>query len=146
SDNTTQELTYYVSWTSDAPQTAAVSAYGQLQPVKAGSAQVNATYLGITGSTAVTVTNATLTSIPVTPNMATLAIGKEQPFTATGTFSDASMLDVTPYVTWLSSKPNVANVANAYPYNGQAKGLSAGTTTITAIRSGVTGNATVTVH
>jgi uncharacterized protein YjdB len=146
SDNTTQELTYLVSWTSGDPATAAVSPYGELQPLQAGVAQINATYLGVTGSTSVTVTNAVLQGISVTPNMSSIAVGAELPFTATGMFSDASSMDVTPYVTWLSSDKTVADVANAYPYNGQAKGLSAGSTTITAIRGAVTGTAGLTVH
>jgi trimeric autotransporter adhesin len=146
SDNTTQELTYLVSWTSGAQATAAISPYGELSPLQAGVAQINATYLGVTGSTAVTVTNATLTSISVTPGMASLAVGAQQPFTATGTFSDATTMDVTPYVTWLSSNHTAADVANAYPYNGQAKGLATGTSTITAIRGSVTGSAAVSVH
>lgn len=146
SDNTTQELTYLVSWSSGDPTVAAISSYGDLQPLAAGVAQINANYLGVTGSTLVTVTNATLMGISVTPNMASIAIGAEQPFTATGTFSDATSMDVTPYVTWLSSNRTAADVANAYPYNGQAKGLAAGTTTISAIRGSVTGTASLTVH
>jgi uncharacterized protein YjdB len=146
SDNTTQELTYLASWTSGDPTIAAVSGYGDLQPLAAGMAQVNANYLGVTGSTLVTVTNATLQGIAVTPNMSSIAVGAEQPLTATGTFSDATMMDVTPYVTWLSSNKTAADVSNAYPYNGQAKGLAAGTTTISAIRGSVTGTASLTVH
>jgi uncharacterized protein YjdB len=146
SDNTTQELTYLVSWTSADQATAAVSPYGELQPLQAGMAQVNATYLGVTGSTTVTVTNAVLQGISVTPNMTSIAVGGQQPFTATGMFSDQSTMDVTPYVTWVSSNKTAADVSNAYPYNGQATGLAAGSTTITAIRGGVTGTAGLTVH
>jgi hypothetical protein len=146
SDNTTQELTYLVSWTSGDQTTAAVSPYGELQPLQPGVAQINATYLGVTGSTAVTVTSATLQAINVTPGMGSIAVGQQLPFTATGTFSDSTSMDVTPYVTWLSNDTSVANVANAYPYNGQATGLSAGSTTITAIRGSVTGTAGLTVH
>jgi hypothetical protein len=94
----------------------------------------------------VTVTNAVLQGIAVTPNMSSIAVGAELPFTATGTFSDQSSMDVTPYVTWISSNTAAADVSNAYPYNGQAKGLAAGSTTITAIRGGVTGTAGLTVH
>src|SRR5262249_9891816 len=114
SDNSTQELTYVVSWTSGAPATAAVSPYGELQPLQAGVAQINATYLGVTGTTAVTVTNATLQTIQVTPGMASIAVGAQQAFSATGTFSDLSVMDVTEYVTWLSNDRTAADVANAY--------------------------------
>ncbi len=146
SDNTTQELTYRVSWSSSAPATAAVSPYGELQPLAAGMATVTANLDGVSGSTVVTVSSATLSSIAVTPNMGSVAIGVELPFAATGTFSDTTTMDVTPYVTWLSSNRAVADVANAWPYQGSAKGLSVGMCTITAVRGGVTGTAGLTVH
>jgi len=146
SDNTTQELTYRVSWSSSAPAVASVSAYGELQPLTAGMATVTANYLGVSGTTAVTVSPATLSSIAVTPNMGSVAIGMELPFAATGTFSDGTTMDVTPYVTWLSSNRTVADVANAWPYQGSAKGLAAGMCTITAVRGSVTGTAGLSVH
>ena len=120
--------------------------YGELQPLQAGTATLSAAYLGVTGSTSVTVTPATLQSIAVTPNTASVALGAEQPFVATGAFSDATSMDVTPYVTWLSSNRAVADVANAWPYQGVAKGLSAGHVTITAVRGGVTGAAALDVR
>jgi hypothetical protein len=141
SDNTTQELTYRVSWSSSAPNVAAVSGYGELQPLNAGQATVTANYQGVSGTTQVTVTSATLSSIAVTPGMGTVPAGMELPFSATGTFSDQTTMDVTPYVTWLSSNRAVADVANAWPYQGTAKGLSVGSTTITAVRGSVTGTA-----
>lgn len=146
SDNTTQELTYRVSWSSSAPSIAAVSGYGELQPLNAGAATISAVFQGITGSTNVTVTSATLSSIAVTPNTAMVTIGMERPFAATGTFSDGTSMDVTPYVTWLSSNRMVADVANAWPYQGTAKGLSVGSVTITAVRGAVTGTAALQVQ
>ncbi|MBL8952013.1 MAG: Ig-like domain-containing protein, partial [Myxococcaceae bacterium] len=146
SDNTTRELTYDVSWSSSAQGVAAVSPYGELHPVTPGTTTVTATHLGVSGSTVVTVSPATLSSIAVTPNMATLAVGNEQPFAASGTFSDGTMMDVTAYVTWLSSNRMVADVANAWPYQGSAKALSLGSCTITAVRGGVTGTAGVNVQ
>lgn len=146
SDNTTQELTYKVSWSSSAPSIAAVSGFGQLQPLNAGAATITANYQGVNGTTAVTVTPATLQSIAITPGTTTVTVGMERPFSATGTFSDSTTMDVTPYVTWLSSNRLVADVANAWPSNGAAKGLAVGSVTITAVRGAVTGTASLTVQ
>ena len=55
----------------------------------------------------------TLTSIAVTPANGTLTIGGTQQFTATGTYSDSSTLDVSNQVTWASSTPASATISGA---------------------------------
>ena len=67
----------------------------------------------------------TLTSIAVTPANGTLTIGGTQQFTATGTYSDSSTLDVSNQVTWASSTPASATISGA----GLATGVGSGTTT-----------------
>ncbi|MBM4781838.1 MAG: hypothetical protein GQE15_29520 [Archangiaceae bacterium] len=146
SDNTTRDLTYLVSWTSSAPDIATVGTYAFLQPLQPGSATITATLNGTQGTTVLTVTNATLTSIVLAnPSTMPLAVQEERKLTARGTFSDGQMMDVTPYVTWLSSAQQVASVSNAWPDNGEVKGLSPGMATITAVRGTVsaTGNVVV---
>jgi trimeric autotransporter adhesin len=139
SDNSTRDLTYAVSWTSSAPSTASVGLYADLQPIQAGTATVTATSGTVQGTTLVTVTSATLSSLVLgTPSSMPLTVQATRQLSARGTFSDGSMMDVTPYVTWLSSAPAIASVSNAYPSNGEVKGLSAGSATITAVRGSVT--------
>jgi hypothetical protein len=84
----------------------------------------------------------TLTSIAVTPTNATLVTGTSQPFTATGTYSDGSTLNITSQATWSSSLTSVATIAAG----GLATAASAGTTTISASLAGVTGSTTLTVQ
>lgn len=147
SDNTTRDLTYLVSWTSSAPDIATVGTYAYLQPLQAGSATITATLNGTQGTTVLTVTNATLTGIVLgNPATTPLAVQEERKLTARGTFSDGQMMDVTPYVTWLSSAQPVASVSNAWPDNGEVKGLSTGTATITAVRGTVSATATIVVQ
>lgn len=146
SDNTTRDLSYEVAWTSSASGIASMDPYGRLTPHQAGAATIRATYSGVTGSTDVTITNATLTGITITGGNVTLAPQAEQFLHAMGTFSDGSSFEVSWYVTWLSSTPAVADVRNDYPYNGQLKGLTAGSTAVTAIRGGVQSSITVTVQ
>jgi hypothetical protein len=152
SDNTTQDLTALATWQSTAPAVAAVSTAaptkGRVQPLAAGTTSIKATYQGVTGSDSVTVTAATLVSITLSPANATVSVGGNQAFVATGTFSDSSTLNVTTYCTWLSSTPATADVSNAAGSHGVATGISAGATpvTITAIRGMVSGTAQLTVQ
>ncbi|MCA2982115.1 MAG: Ig-like domain-containing protein [Myxococcaceae bacterium] len=139
SDNTTRDLTGVVSWTSSAPGVASVSSgYAWLQPIQAGTATVTATLGGVQGSTTVTVTAATLASLTIaSPVTGSLPAQQTRQLSARGTFSDGSELDVTPYVTWLSSAPGVAAVSNAWPWQGEVKGLSPGSASVSAVRGAV---------
>jgi uncharacterized protein YjdB len=150
SDSTTLDLTGLATWSSSAPGTAAVSdsggSKGRVTPLAAGSAKITATYQGVTGSDDVTVSGATLTSIAVTPASASIAVQGLQQFTATGTFSDMSTLDITNYVTWLSSVPATADISNAAGSQGQAKALKSGDVTITAVRGSAMSTASLHVQ
>ncbi len=151
SDNTTEDLTFDVSFTSDTPSVASVGTLwfpGRLSTFAPGTATISAAYEGVIGTTVVTVTSATLSSIAVSPGTASISVGAVQRFTAQGTFSDGSTLDVTADVTWFSSSTSVAQVSNAADWGtaGQATGLAAGTTTVSAVQGKVTGTAQLTVH
>ena len=88
-----------------------------------------------------------LKSITVTPQTVTLGESKTQQFVATGTNNDGSTNDLTHQVTWSSSNPAVATIANGSVSPGLATtaAKNAGTTTITATSGGLTGTATLTV-
>ena len=150
SDNSTRDLTGQVTWTSSAPSIATVSAAGGsrglLSPLSAGNVDITATYQGVSGTDSVIVSAATLSSIKVTPATASIGVHATQPFVATGTLSDATTLDVTAYVTWLSTTPSIASISNAAGSRGTATGLSAGSVTISAVRGAVTGSAKLTVN
>jgi hypothetical protein len=68
--------------------------------VQRGSATITATQGGISGSTIVMVTPATLTAITITPPTPSIAKGTTVQFTATGTFTDGSTQDLTHSVSW----------------------------------------------
>jgi uncharacterized protein YjdB len=150
SDNTTRDLTAQVSWTSSAPNIAAVSdaagSRGLLAPLVAGGATITATYQGVSGTDSITVSAATLSSIKVTPATATVSVHGTQAFTATGTLSDATAIDLTNLVTWSSTSVVVAGISNANGSRGVATGLATGQVTISAIRGALSGTATLTVQ
>jgi hypothetical protein len=147
-DLSTQVLTNLVTWQTSNGAIAAVSnaagTRGRVTPIAAGQASISATLDGVTGSSAVTITAATLQTITVTPATATVAIGDTVDLVAKGDFGGGLILDITTYVTWLSDTPAAINVSNAPNSHGQAKALAAGTATISANRDGKVGTAALT--
>ena len=87
-----------------------------------GTATISAALNGVTGSTVLTVTAATLVSIAVTPSNPSLAQGVTQQFTATGTYSDFSTQNLTSQVTWASATPSVATITTAGLADGRGDG------------------------
>ena len=148
-DASTQDLTTEVTWDSSDDEVATVSnaddSKGLATAVGLGIATVSATSGGVTGVTTLTVTDATLVSIEVTPADASIADGTTQQFTATGLYTDGSTQDLTAEVTWSSSDEAVATVSNADDSKGLATAVGAGSTTVSATSGGVTGDTTLTV-
>ncbi len=143
SDSSTQNITSQATWSSSKTTVATISASGLATAVSAGSTTISATLSGVTGSTALTVqTPPTLVSVAVTPLNATNLVGATQQYTATGTYSGGSTQNITSQVTWSSSKTTVATISTS----GLATAVSAGSTTISAVLSGVTGSTTLTVQ
>src|SRR5512135_1104544 len=122
SDSTTQNLTTTVTWSSSTTGVATISnaagSDGLATPVAAGTTTIAATLGGISNSTTLTVTAATLVSIAVTPTNPSVAKGTTRQFTATGTYSDNSTQNLTTTVTWSSSTTGVATISNAAGSNG----------------------------
>jgi hypothetical protein len=79
-----------------------------------------------------TVSDATVTALQVTPAAGTTAVGLALPLIATAVLSDGTSQVVTDIVSWSSGDSAIATVSNEQEHGGQAKGVSAGTTTITA--------------
>lgn len=84
---------------------------------------------------------ARLVSIALDPTNPSIAVGVNQQFTATGTYSDSTTKDLTSSVTWNSSNKSVATVGTF----GLAIPVAAGTTTITASLGAISGTTNLTV-
>src|ERR1700691_1106330 len=141
SDNSTQNLTGSVTWTSQTSSVATITAGGVATGVTTGTSQIQAASGAVDGSTNLTVTAPTLVSIAVTPANPSIAKGKTEQFTATGTFSDSSTQNLTSTATWSSGTTTVATIAAG----GLATGVAAGTSVIKAVSGGITGSTTLTV-
>ena len=83
---------------------------------------------------------ATLNSITVTASQPILAVGGTEQLTATGNYSDGSTQNLTGEALWSSGG------ATATVNGNVAKGISAGTSVVTAAFGGVAGSITLTVR
>jgi hypothetical protein len=149
SDNSTRDITTQVIWASSDPAVATVSnaasSEGLATAAGVGSTAVAATSGAVSGESTLTVTDATLVSIEVSPATPSIAHGLTQQFTATGLYSDDSTQDLTTEVTWGSSDAAVATVSNATDSEGLATTAGVGSTTVSAVSGGVSGETTLTV-
>ncbi len=95
----------------------------------------------LTGTQIQQVYSATLASLAVAPANPSIATGNQQQFTATGTYSDGSLQNLTNFVTWTSTTPGVATINST----GLATGVNTGTTTIQATSGAINGSTGLTV-
>jgi VCBS repeat-containing protein len=82
-----------------------------------------------------------LASVLVQPANALILATQTQPFSAIGVLGNGSSLNLTGQVTWASSDPAIATIGSS----GVATGVAAGTVTISATNTGITGAALLTV-
>jgi hypothetical protein len=149
SDQTVQTLTATATWASATAATATISnataSKGLASAVAAGTSVISATVGTVVGTTTLTVTHGSLASIAVTPALPSIAKGTTQQFVATGTFDDQTTQDLTTSVTWASATAAAATISNAADSIGEATGVAAGTSVISATLNGKTGSTTLTV-
>ncbi|WP_406675681.1 Ig-like domain-containing protein [Shewanella baltica] len=137
SDGSSANVTRVVTWTSADTAVAVVTPDGFLSGVEVGSTTVTATKDGITSNVvAVTVTDAVITAIQVTPSPVVVPKGEYQALQAIATYSDGSSANVTRVVTWTSADTAVAVVTP----DGFLSGVEVGSTTVTATKDGITSN------
>lgn len=140
SDGSTQTLTPY-SWVSGTTTVATISSSGQATGVAGGTSTITANWGAISGSTTLTVVADFPVSITVTPTNPSIAKGSTGQFTATGTYSDNSVRDVTSQSTWSSATTAVATINSG----GLSSALTLGTSVITATFNGISGTTSLTV-
>ena len=149
SDGSRHDVTAAVTWAS-LPMTVAnisnaVGTQGLATGLIQGTSTISAISGAISGSTSLKVGLPLLVSIAVTPANPFRPLGTMPRFTATGTYSDGSTLDLSTSVTWDSSMPTVATISNDSGTQGVANTTATGTTSITATLGSVSGTTIVTV-
>ncbi len=135
-NGSTANYTTQVTWSSDNTAAATVGAHsGLVSGIAAGTANITATYNGVTSPALNLSVNAVnVTSITVTPISPIMPIGVTQRFSATALFSDSSTQDISFNATWTSGTTSVATINSS----GFASSVGMGTTNITAAFLGVT--------
>lgn len=144
SDGSVTDVTYAdtISWISSDPSIATVSSSsgnkGMITAVSTGevtitvSGEANGQQFSSTAK--VTISNAVVTQLDVTPSTASVPLGLRRQFNAQAQFSDTLVVDVTDANTmkWISSDPSIATVSNSETDKGMVTAIAQGTTTITA--------------
>ena len=146
-NNSTADVTSSVTWSTSPTNVATIASGGLLTAATLGTANVKAQSGNVIGTTGVTVANQTITSVsitPTTPLPLSLATGPTTlQFTATATYSNGSMANVSATATWTCTPSSVATISST----GLVTAVSVGTATVTATASGVSSNAaTITVN
>src|SRR5262249_50705253 len=104
SDATKQDLTTQVTWSSSDDTVISISnatgTEGDATALALGDVTITASLGSMSGSTTASAVAATVVSIALSPDKASVPAGESQAFSATGTYSDGSQGDVTDVVTW----------------------------------------------
>lgn len=128
SDDTTNDISLDVEWSSSDSSIAIIDATGTITGMSAGTVTITATLGEISKTISFTVSSATLTSITITPSNGSIGVGKSKLFKATGIYSDSSSFDISNRVTWSSNDSTIVTIQSS----GIASGVSVGTAIITA--------------
>jgi uncharacterized protein YjdB len=143
SDGTEQNLSDQVVWTVSDTAIASINAEtGLLTALQPGTLSVIASKDGQTGSLEITVSNANLTGIAITPSDIFLAKGSSEPVNVTASFSDNTKQDVSSQVDWVNSNDQIAIIEDN-SFTVQA--LLEGSTTLSASLLGEQADLSITV-
>ncbi len=144
SDNTSYDLTLFATWNSTDENIATINGTGAkaglAQTLSSGNITISADFNGTTGLADLNVTDASITSIQITPANVSVPKGTTGTYKATAYYTDNTSHDVTSQVIWNSVDETIATIESLGTNAGYAEALNQGTTTITASLSGVTSN------
>jgi trimeric autotransporter adhesin len=133
-DGTHADLSSLVSWSSSPSNVASIPSSpgnsGTVTAIAPGTAKIQASYQNLAGFTYLTVTNAVLTGISISPLAPWVSVGANLPLTATGLFSDGTAQPITGNVQWTVDDPALAFFSSSVP--GAVEGFAPGTTLVEA--------------
>ena len=128
SDGSSKDVTETAAWTTGSPRVASISPSGLVTSRSIGTSALTASTGSLSATTNLTVSKAALASLTVGPSSVSTNIGTTTQLKATGLYTDGSSQDVTTSVTWTSSEPGIAAVADT----GIATAKAAGAASLTA--------------
>jgi uncharacterized protein YjdB len=130
-----------ITYTTQDPSIVTISSTGVVKGAGIGFSRMVATSGGVSGTEGFSVAAAStnpVATISVSPSSNTLSVGQTKQLSASA--ADAQGVAVATTYTWTTSNPAVATVSN-----GLITAVGAGSATITAASSGITGSSSVTV-
>jgi hypothetical protein len=134
----TVELTDAVDWSSSSPSVAAISNSlsneGTLTGVSSGVSTIVADFGGLGSAPArITVTDAGLERLAITPGSLTVGLWDTVQLSAEATFSDGSSSDASGQVRWITADGSIVQLSG----DGELEGAGLGLTTVTVEWNGV---------
>jgi trimeric autotransporter adhesin len=142
SDGSIHDITGISTFTSATPTYATITAGGLATGVTVGTTVVSAASGTRTGSTSLTVTPATLSSLALTPANPVLLVGATEQMIVRATYSDGTAVDVSAGSAYSSATPATASIGAA---SGLTTALAAGTSVVSASFGGMSASTKVTV-
>jgi len=123
-----------VTWSSADSTIASVTSSGLVTGVAVGTTVVTVTTedQGFTGNCTITVTEAELVSLSISPKDTSIEIGETLEFHVLGTYTDSTTNDLTSNVMWFSSNNEIASISNVEGSKGIVTALAEGTVSISA--------------
>lgn len=145
-DGTTEDVTSRVNWISSKKKVAVISSSGLISSLKPGHTVIKASFGRIKGHAKLTVLDAQLTDVSISPATNNLVIHESQQLIAVGTYSNGVTIDSDHglNVMWNSSNTSVVSVNQVGLLEATGSG-SASVTATSVINSAVSGSATVAV-
>lgn len=140
-DDSTADVTEEAEWTSSDEDIATINADGLASAVGAGETTITGSIGGQDASTTLTVSDAQLVAINITPSDWTVPAGTAGPLTATGLYEDGTFQNLSGDVVWASDNEAAVTVDDT----GAAVAVAVGTAEISATLGDITGTTTVTV-
>lgn len=141
SDGTNRDISAQVTWQSSNSSVLSVTnnaqGAGVISGLKAGNAQVKASFGGLFGQREFTVSNAVLTGLQISSPVSSVNVNGTLQASARASFSDGTFQDVTRFVNWLSSASAIASIDNSSSKKGLLKALARGEVQIRATMAGV---------
>ncbi|ABZ75551.1 Ig domain protein group 2 domain protein [Shewanella halifaxensis HAW-EB4] len=141
SDGSIKDVTSLGYWQSSEPQIASVGLTGGLSGIadtyQAGVTEIRFDYLGQNQATELTVTQANVVNLQISPIDLQVPIGTQGQYIAIAYYSDGHSNDVTQQASWLSSNRKVVSIVNSGVDGGYAMGLTEGLVEISATYAGL---------
>jgi LruC domain-containing protein len=159
-DGTTKDITSSVTWIADSngdgkndTNVASISnspeSIGTVTTTSTGTVRIIGTFGSFTASKTITVQPASVVSVAISPTTANVAKGFVRQFSASGTYTDGTVQDLTANATWISDSNGdgvddsiAASISNIGGKKGLLTGINSGNSNVKVVFNGVSSSLT----